>query len=186
MITFSGDYEDPVGSGNMRHTVSKEYGIVQEEFRYCPLMPSSEVRSVEYYMEAWPSAGHDFTQWIGYAWLVPRSAGLGGSSYEWPVGTGYATRIDSKGAGIKVLMADTIMSSSYSPDGGLPDDVPAGADLLTFYGNGTTFGTHLANGKISDTNLLYLDLHVENRRAENIKVRYGHRPGEVACQYNFY
>lgn len=163
LITFSGQY--PGTDNKLQDCVSTQYGITDEQFRYCPVNVVNDLRErMDRYVDPW-----GFVMWHGYNWCVPRAS----EDFVFP--PNHPTKTSDKGFS-KPIMADFIMKSMNTAED-LSDNIPATSDFSEVGRLGqkpTLIGTHAIHGRIKDTNLLFVDTHVETREASQIRNRWGY------------
>ncbi len=180
-ITFSGQYPDPADPTVMRDCVSTEYGITQEQFRYCPVNKIDDLEArMERYVIPW-----GFVMWHGYNWCVPRATGVAPNQYLFPtqdpqfkVAKGWPEKTTDKCATVEPIMTDIMMKSmNQGLTEDLSDDVPATDDLHMIgrlHLEPTLVGSHVNKERITDPNLVFVDGHVEKRKPRQIRNRWGY------------
>lgn len=206
-----GHYTD--GAGNSNECVTYDYGIEQEEFIWCPMIPAKEKDVVKagngVNREGEDTNGfHSYNLWIGYNWWVPRGAENNNDGkidpktemFPWDSYGASRRLLGCEGAASRganhPIMTDVVLR--LPPDGenlGLTDNPPINNDILAASVNyegflvdtdSVVFGFHGLNGYLRDMNLLYGDAHVDtkiNNSDGNIRPRFY----PVGWQYrNFY
>ena len=169
-ITFSGQYPDPADPTVLRDCISTEYGITNEQFRYCPVNKVDDLAArMDNYVVPW-----GFVMWHGYNWCVPRASGTDIFPTEHPA------RTVDRWASIKPIMSDIMMKSinmGLAEDLSDMDNVRATNDLSMIgrlHLEPTLVGSHVNNERITDTNLVFVDGHVEKRKPRQIRNRWGY------------
>jgi len=164
LITYDGKYPD--ANGKWVDCVSTQYGITNEQFRYCPVNVVNNLKErMDRYVVDW-----GFVMWHGYNWCVPRASGPD----IFP--TGHPERLTDRFASSRPIMADFIMKSIDSADD-FSDNIVATSDFSEVSQLGvkpTLIGTHAINGKIEDNNLVFSDTHVETHKPDQIRNRWGY------------
>lgn len=189
-----GHYND--NSGKSLECVTYDYGIDDEDFAWCPMIPAKEKDLV---VSSWwcSSQGetsygmHHYNLWIGYSWWVPRGADNnddGQIDYPkemfpwnsnntttreliWPEGA------VSKGAN-HPIMTDVVLRLPPEADNfGLADNPEVTTDLALASINAIgkdVLGFHQLNGLLRDVHLLYADGSVDTNlnQGDNIRPRF--------------
>ena len=167
LLTYSGEYLD--STGQWQNCLSTDYGIIDEEFRYCPAawVDSLEER-MDYYVDPW-----GFVMWHGYNWCVPRKSG----DYYYP--EEHPAKISDEWSSSRPIMTDFMMKSinmGLAED--LSDDIPATTDFThvgLLHIEPTVVATHVdKNANVEDSNLVFADTHVETHMRNKIRNRYGY------------
>ena len=161
-ITFSGYYN--TAAGLKEESIMTRYGIVEKDFKYCPHTPAGTVDQLEMYMDWWNPG---FTLLLAYSWWVPRES----SGTLFP--PEYPTTTTDRRASTKPIMTDVIYKTNgYTGD--LSDDaiLERSLDVVVPGLLNGVYGMHAINGKIIDTNLLFVDGHVETHTRLQIQNHY--------------
>ena len=160
-ITFSGYYN---AGGSENKTVTHEYGINEVEMKYCPLSSAGLVRDMESMMDQFGG----FSLFIGYGWCVPRATGTTVFPPEFP------TCESDRSVAVIPILVDVVMKNQGSADDMSDNGVlPVSNDLDALNSNMSgIYATHVRNGKLINTNLLFGDTHVETRLPRAIRNRY--------------
>jgi len=168
-ICYTNEYTN--ASGVTRPSVMVEYGIDQPEFKYCPLSSPELVADLEEIMDWYKPI---FTMFVGYSWYGPRSSD--GTYYP----TGYPVKTFDKVASRKPIMSDCIQKAKNATPDLLPDDFAANYGMSNFWDfiwelwgdtDEKVWATHILKGNIVDSNLLFLDGHVEKRTRTEMEYR---------------
>ena len=134
--------------------------------KYCPLSSAGLIKDLEGWMDG--DGTRNFTMFIGYGWCVPRAANNTVFPSEFP------TCDSDRWVAVKPILVDVIMKNQSSVDD-MSDNgvVPVSNDLGALNSNAPgIYGTHVRNGKLINTNLLFGDTHVETRKPREIRNRY--------------
>ena len=176
-----------------------DYGIDQEEFIWCPLLPEKEYNLAK----TWCTrvGPNTYNLWLGYSWWVPRGADQNNDGvkepaelFPWdynisPKRISWPQKTFSKSISNYPIVTDVVLRLPPLADTfGLSDNPDATTDLAAASVNGIgndVFGCHQLNGLLRDADLLYADGRVDNvvNQGDNIRVRF--TPSQAQYR-NFY